>query len=83
MPSIGDIITICLALRQCVPIINCSWCILFLNIHDQLETSLSFDEEVAFLEAPTLSFKDKKEWTGTPLVSSEKASVFGSCCTSD
>ena len=35
-----------------------------------------FNEEVAFLEAPLLSFTDKKEWTGVPTVSSEKASVF-------
>ena len=35
-----------------------------------------FDEEVAFIEAPILSFSDRKQWTGVPTLSTEKASVF-------
>jgi len=35
-----------------------------------------FEEEVPFLEGPALSFADKKEWTGIPEISSEKASIF-------
>jgi len=35
-----------------------------------------FKEEVSFLEGPTLSFADKKEWTGVPKISSEEASIF-------
>jgi len=35
-----------------------------------------FEEEAPFLDGPILSFADKKEWTGVPEISSEKASVF-------
>ncbi|MFA5249113.1 MAG: glucoamylase family protein [Candidatus Paceibacterota bacterium] len=34
------------------------------------------EEEASFLEGPALSFADRKEWTGIPEISSEKASVF-------
>ncbi|MFA5746567.1 MAG: glucoamylase family protein [Candidatus Paceibacterota bacterium] len=35
-----------------------------------------FDEEASFLEGPILSFAEKKEWTGIPEISSERAPIF-------